>query len=104
MKNGDAILARFATCSLSIQAHYLVHKETKADSLITLVKDLSKEILIDEKAKGKAEKIIMASTLNDLKNNLVIEGKNDSHQFMIIPMDNDFFSYRIFYKWIPPEV
>ena len=104
LKSGDAVLANYATCSLSMQAHYLIHKETEPSDLMYLLNRFSGSVLFNSEMREKAKKIIQASSLDNIKNKMVVDGQQDSHQFTIIPIENEFFSYRIFYQWIPPEV
>jgi redox-regulated HSP33 family molecular chaperone len=103
LKNGDVVLARFATCDLGMQANYLSVKALdNAELRQTLEMFLTRALASDAVAK-KVMPQIKALSAAALQKTATLQGLNDQHQIVVKPAASPNFHTIIQYNWIPPE-
>jgi hypothetical protein len=103
LKNGDIVLAKFATCDLGMSAHYLSKRELTAEERMARVKMFLTRVLPSAVVVNKVIPQLANLNGNSFDQAVVLDGLGDQHQIVIKPSTNPLFTLDIQYTWIPPE-
>lgn len=103
LKNGDILVAQFATCDLGIQAHYFSVTNLNDQQLKQRVHMLLSSVLPSDTVAGKVLPQLDSLSVEALKQPQIFQGLNDEHQIHIQPSPSPAFHTLISYDWIPPQ-
>ncbi|WP_444996063.1 hypothetical protein [Aliikangiella sp. IMCC44359] len=103
LKNGDNVIAKFATCDLGLQVHYFSTKEINETNARQAIGWWLEYVLPSKDAYEQTLKQLNSMDTNDFKNAIVLEGINDQHRLVIEPSSSPLFLSSIYYEWIPPQ-
>jgi len=103
LKNGDFILARFATCGLGMSVHYFSVGDIDKNQLKDKLKALSNYILPSEVVSKKIIPQIALLTEQKLLQGAVVNGPGDRYMIQVLSSDTNTYRLHILYAWLPPE-
>lgn len=103
MKNGDVILARYASCDLGMQASYLSVKPLADAELMQLLEIFLARVLVSDEVVKKVLPQLRSLSLAALQKSVILQGTNDKHQIVVKTAASPNFHTIIQYNWISPE-
>lgn len=103
LKNGDIVLATFATCDLSKSAHYFSAKTLTTEERMQLVKTFLARMLPSEAVVNKVVPQLENLQGSNFEQPVVLDGMGDQHQIVIKPSASPLYKLDLQYSWIPPE-
>ena len=103
LKNGDVILARFATCDLGMQANYLSVKALDNTELMQVLEMFLTRVLASDAVAKKVMPQLKGLSTAALQKTVTLQGLNDQHQIAVKSASSSTFHTMIQYNWIAPE-
>ena len=103
LKNGDVILAQYASCDLGMQAHYLSVMPLGDAELKQLLEVFLTRVLTSDAVVKKIAPQLKSLSSATFQKPVILQGLNDQHQLIVRPAASPNFHTIIQYNWIPPE-
>ena len=103
LKNGDVMLARFATCDLGMQANYMSVKALDNTELMQVLEMFLTRVLPSDTVAKKVLPQLKGLSSAALRKTITLQGLNDQHQIIVKSATNKNFNTMIEYNWIAPE-
>ncbi len=103
LKNGDVVLARFATCDLGMQANYMSVKVLDNTELMQVLEVFITRVLASDTVAKKVIPQLKGLNSAALQKTVTLQGLNDQHQIVVKSATSPSFQTMIQYNWIAPE-
>ena len=103
LKNGDVIMAQFATCDLGMQASYMSVKALDNAALMQRLEMFITRVLPSDTVVTKVLPQLKALKPAALQKPVILQGLNDQHQVVVKSAASPNFHTIIQYNWIAPE-
>ena len=103
LKNGDIVLARFATCDLGMQANYMSVKALDNTELLQVLEMFLTRALASDVVAKKVIPQLKGLSTAALQKTVTLQGLNDQHQIAVKSASSSTFHTMIQYNWIAPE-
>lgn len=103
LKNGDVVLANFATCDLGMQANYMSVKALDNTELMQVLEMFLTRVLPSDVVAKKVLPQLKGLSFAALQNTVTLQGLNDQHQIVVKSAASPVFYTMIQYNWVAPE-